>query len=124
MGKAIHKEAEQDGLVEAGNIDLKNRPVVNLDDGKIATVRSTSFNFGDGVEVLVPTVSDDGKLLSPDEAAELYLKTGKHLGKFKTPEQASAYGKRLSADQDKMYNQTPLADRLWPGMGGKITQGE
>ena len=117
MGNTIHKKATSAGLVEAGNIDLANRPVVKLDDGKIATVRSTSFNFGDGVEVLIPTVTDDGKLLSPDEAAELYLKTGKHLGKFKTPEQASEYGKRLSAEQDRMYNQPPLADRLWPDNG-------
>ncbi|MGY4333193.1 hypothetical protein ACVWWG_007610 [Bradyrhizobium sp. LB7.2] len=80
------------GLTDRGNIDLTKRPRVQ--NGKdISTVRSASFDFGDGKETLIPTVSDDGKLLSNDEAVAQFKKTGKHLGKFETPDQASAYAK-------------------------------
>lgn len=89
-------------MVEAGNIDLTKRPVVKNKDGTISTVRSTSVNI-DGVEVLIPTVSDKGKIMSVDEAVKEYKRTGKHLGKFRTPEEATAYAEQLHKDQEKMY---------------------
>ena len=96
-------EIPADGLVEAGNIDLHNRPVVRNADGSISTVRSKSFNM-DGREVLIPTVAEDGSgILDDDAAIEQYRKSGKHLGIFDTPDNASAYGKRLSAQQKRLY---------------------
>jgi hypothetical protein len=90
-------------MIEPGNIDLNSRPRVKNAGGSISTVRGTSVNF-DGKEVLIPTVSDDGKrLLSVDEAVEQYQRTGKHLGKFATPEAATAYSKQLHVDQEKQY---------------------
>lgn len=90
------------GLTDRGNIDLTKRPRVQ--NGKdISTVRSASFAFGDGKETLIPTVSEDGKLLSNDEAVAQFKKTGKHLGKFETPDQASAYAKTLHEQQEQMY---------------------
>jgi hypothetical protein len=84
--------------LEAGNVDLYNRPKVhNPKTGGTSTVFSKSWNI-DGKEVLLPTVSDDGRMMSDDEAKAQYRKTGKHLGKFKNPADANAYAKQLHED--------------------------
>lgn len=98
-----------DGLLEPGNIDLQNRPRVRMEDGGTATVRSMGVNL-DGREVLLPTVSDDGRIMSDDEAIETYRRTGRHLGIFATPEAASAYAERLSADQARLLGQQPTVE--------------
>lgn len=90
------------GMVTAGNIDLTQRPVVKNGDGSISTVRSASFNI-DGKEVLLPTVSQDGKLLSNDEAITLYRRTGNNLGTFESPEAATAYAQQLHLAQAAQY---------------------
>lgn len=91
------------GMVESGNIDLNARPVVKNKDGSISTVRSMSVNF-DGQEVLIPTVAADGsRILSDEEAIQQYRKTGQHLGKFKTPAQATAYAEALHKQQERRY---------------------
>lgn len=91
-----------EGQVRAGNIDLGRRPVVRNPDGTISTVRSMSVSFG-GPEVLIPTVSDDGRVLSAQEAIDLYRQTGKHLGMFASPNLATAYAQRLHEQQAKQY---------------------
>lgn len=85
-----------------GNIDLNNRPVVQNRDGTISTVRSMSFGTDQG-EVLVPTVSDDGRLLSDEQAIEQYRRSGRHLGIFNTPDEATAYARRLHDQQERRY---------------------
>lgn len=90
------------GMVEPGNIDLANRPVVHNADGSISTVRSIGANVG-GKEVLLPTVSHDGAVLSNDDAIRLYQMSGKHLGIFDTPENSDAYAQSLHDDQAQMY---------------------
>ncbi|WP_158219454.1 MULTISPECIES: glycosyl hydrolase 108 family protein [unclassified Achromobacter] len=91
------------GMVSPGNIDLTRRPQVKNDDGSISTVRSMSFEE-DGKEVLIPTVSDDGKrILSDDEAIAQYHRTGKYLGKFDTPDNADAYAEQLHQQQEEAY---------------------
>jgi len=90
----------------SGNIDLDNRPVVKNPDGSISTVRSISVNI-DGKEVLLPTIDDSGRTLTTEEAVDLYRKTGKHLGMFQTPEEATSYAKWLHEDQARKYAPEP-----------------
>ena len=90
------------GLLETGNIDLYSRPVVKNPDGSVSTVLSMSFGTDQG-EILVPMISPDGRTLSEQEAIDLYRKTGKHLGVFKTPGEATAYAESLHNQQADLY---------------------
>lgn len=90
------------GMLEKGNIDLNNRPRVKNPDGSISTVLSMSANF-DGKEYLIPMVSDEGKILTEDQAIDYFKKTKKHLGVFDTPENATNYAQQLHLSQEKQY---------------------
>ena len=102
------------GLKVEGNIDLARRPQVANEDGSISTVRSISFNE-DGAEVLIPTVSPDGKILSDDDAIALYERTGQHLGKFSTPEAATKYAEALHEAQANFYDPASIASDTLTG---------
>lgn len=108
-GKSAGPSPSAYNAVEKGNIDLTKRPRVRNEDGSISTVRSMSVNF-DGKETLIPTVSDDGRIMTDDQAIEQYRKTGKHLGKFQTVEDANAYAQALHNQQDSYYSEN---DTSW-----------
>lgn len=91
------------GMISQGNIDLASRPQVKLPDGRIATVRSASYNIG-GKEVLLPTISKDGQQWTDQQAIDNYLKTGENLGVFDNPDNATNYAIALHNQQAQYYN--------------------
>jgi hypothetical protein len=101
--RVIFGDFDSDNIIEEGNIDLHNRPVVKNADGSISTVRSMSFEDDDGSQVLIPTVSNDGTILSEEDAIRNYFKTGQHLGKFKTIQSANEYAQKLHEEQEQYY---------------------
>jgi len=88
------------GMVRQGNIDLTKLPVVYTPDGGWGTIKSSSFDMGDGKETLVPTILN-GKPAPDDEeeanraAIAEYHRTGRHLGVFDNPDTADAYAQSI-----------------------------
>ena len=118
LGKSVFDETQEKENAEAfmkqaalygnmpidytGNINLANRPQVQMPDGSVATVRSMSFNDNGG-ERLIPTVSQDGRLLNPQQAIAEYQRTGQHLGLFDSPAAATAMAQRIHDQQAVGY---------------------
>lgn len=97
------------GALEAGNIDLSRRPHVRNADGSVSTVRSMGVNM-DGREYLIPTVSDDGRVMGDDEAIDYFKRTGKHLGVYQSPEAATAAAEAIHTDQERNMPANTLAE--------------
>ncbi|MPZ36696.1 MAG: hypothetical protein GEU95_01315, partial [Rhizobiales bacterium] len=116
------RASHDDNAVERGNIDLSKRPRVRNADGTISTLRSMSFNE-DGLEVLVPTIADDGRQMTSDEAIAHYRRTGKHLSKFANPEEATMFAESLSRRQGGSADrpELPVPD---PSVFGLKAQGK
>ena len=91
-----------------GNIDVMNRPQAMNPDGSISTVRSMGVNL-DGNEVLIPTVSEDARVMGDDEAIDQYKRTGRHLGMFDSPESSTAYAGRLHDQQEALGDARALS---------------
>ncbi len=98
-GSGIHDS----GYLKQGNINLNNRPIVHNSDGSISTVRSGSYENDAGQEVLIPTVGNEGMIMSMPQAAQYWGDRGQFLGKFASPDQATAYALWLHAQQAKLY---------------------
>ena len=88
-------------LIEKGNIDLKKRKVLNNPDGSISTESSISVTFDDFV-VNIPTVLD-GVRVSEDDAIKSFMKSGKHLGKYKSVKSAEAAAENTHLEQQDRY---------------------
>lgn len=112
-GNGTPLNSAPEGLIAPGNIDLANRPVVRNKDGSISTVRSITVGV-DGKYVLIPTVSDDGRIMTDQEAVKVAKLSGKHLGIFETEAEADAYAKDLHEAQAAKYAPPP------PGETGPV----
>ena len=102
------------GQTEAGNIDLVNRPRVKRENGQISTIATIVVGFDDG-HVVLPTVSDDGRMMTKDEAIDVYRQTGKHLGKFSDLKQAVTASELMHKQQEGMPSGVPTnMTSRWP----------
>lgn len=119
-GSAVSRAVWPAGMIEQGNIDLTNRPVVRNADGTVSTVRSISVGI-DGQEVLIPTVSDEGRILSDEEAVQQYRRTGKHLGKFNSVKAATRYARWIHREQERLVTAKGSVRSGDPYVGGKTT---
>lgn len=97
--------AKMPGLLTPGNIDLSKRPRVRNPDGTTSTVRSISFEDSDGKEVLIPTVSPEGRIMSDTEAIQRYNDTGEHLGKFRDPQSATNAALAIHEQQARLLGE-------------------
>lgn len=84
----------------SGNIDLEKRPVVKNPDGTVSTVSSMSFNE-DGKEILIPTITADGKPMTEQQAIDYYHTTGQNLGSFNTVDEANAAAERIHKSEER-----------------------
>ena len=100
-----------------GNIDVTKQPIVQNPDGTVSTVRSMSANIN-GKEVLLPTVSQDGRILSNQEAIDEYKRTGRNLGVFNTVEEANNAAQNLHLQEQQRVstqgNNTPINTAINP----------
>jgi hypothetical protein len=120
-GQGLFSVGNPAGMVEQGNIDLSMRPTVRNADGSISTVRSMGANI-DGKEVLLPTVSNDGRIMTDDEAVNNYRQTGQHLGIFSSPEASTKYAEGLHNQQAGMYGSGPTLQQPTPLNGTTALQ--
>jgi len=110
VGIAADTGARPDGMITPGNIDLSTRPQVKNKDGSISTVRSITVEM-DGKHFVIPTVTDDGKIVSNKKAIQIAKDTGKNLGVFETAKQANEFAQALHESEAKKLD----AGEIQPG---------
>jgi hypothetical protein len=112
------------GMVEQGNIDLNNRPILHNEDGTISSERSFSFEE-DGKEVLIPKIVN-GKELPAEDAIAHYRQTGEHMGKFADVASADAYAEtahnRPMQEQADKKRQVGVSEDIGRSYAQKIGQ--
>ena len=100
----LYVTGKPSGLLEKGNIDINNRPIVKNSDGSISTVRSISITIDGGKTVLLPTIGPNGEKWTDEQAIDSFRNTGKHLGIFDSIENADKYADSLHNQQAARYS--------------------
>lgn len=114
MTETLHSPYGKYGATEPGNIDLTARPHAMWPDGSVSTVRSMGVNL-EGRNYLIPTVSEDGRIMEPDEAIEEFYKTGNHLGVYDSSDASDHAAQLIHEDQEAHPPRNTLLDRLNKG---------
>lgn len=109
--EALGKVSSAQGMIEKGNLDLLHRPQHKNDDGSISTVLSMGIE-ADNKQVLIPRIDLLGKLMTEEEAVREFYRTGGHLGKFDTIENAEKYAKALHEQQAALYGDAKALARI------------
>lgn len=94
------------GQFGKGNIDLNGQGVYVWPSGDYSSLESITIE-SDGKPTLIPTIRQDGTRMTPQEAVKEYNQTGKHLGRFDSEEEASAYAIELERRQQAFYEAGP-----------------
>ena len=105
------------GLVEPGNIDLNRRKPYVGPFGEVSTVRSMSVGFG-RTEFLIPTITEDGRVMTEREAIDTFVRTRQHLGAFRSVKAANEYARKLHDAQGKQYDAPAKGRREDPAKDG------
>jgi hypothetical protein len=98
------------GYSQAPTMDLSQRPYVENSDGSVSTVRSMGVNL-DGKEYLIPTVSNAGWVLSPDDAVDEFRRTGQHMGVYPSAAASDLAGELMHQDQERNPPKNTLTER-------------
>ena len=106
--KEVTEVGDFPGLIERGNISLKNRPIVDMVDHEGRPGKGTIYSSArpldqNGTYVTYPTIYG-GKQHSDDESFGNYQNTGRHLGiTAGGRDNVNAYGRFLSQKQGRDY---------------------
>lgn len=104
------------GALEKGNIDLSKRPHVKNADGSTSTVRSMGVGLDDK-NYLLPTVSQDGRIMNPDDAIDEFFKTGQHMGVYPTEQATNQASDVIHEDQVVSEPEDTLKGKGGKGLG-------
>ena len=93
-------------FIYQGNIDLSTRPQVKNSDGTISTVRSMYYDIGDNNNkefIVIPTVSNEGTIMQPEEAINYWNKRKQYLGRYKKEKEAQEASQKIHEQQAQYY---------------------
>lgn len=142
---SIPEDPAPEGLAVPGNVDMAARKVFVGEDRKAKILMPITVPVVGGQYAVVPSVDEDGTVLTKYQAISKYMETKQHLGVFETEEAARDYAGKIqssqmwqgtidyykkpayqsvkthghSADPDDPVKQIPL-----PLIGGKIVETE
>jgi hypothetical protein len=86
-----------------GNIDVSSRKTIKLSNGEIELFKPMAFRNA-GKVIVVPTITEGGKLLTESGAINKYFETGMHLGIFDDMSEAKV---RIEQLEKERFKDTP-----------------